>query len=111
MSGAVLGLLPLVLLAEPASLVPQSGEAWIAVIGIGILTALIPQLIYTIACPKLGPARTATTSAFELPTMIAVGWFAFAESVGPFEIAAAFLVLCAIVLTPSIAMTDQSDQP
>ena len=105
--GGAVGLLPLAATAGPAALLPASSEVWLAIIGLGVLTALLPQMIYTFACPRVGPARTAMTGAFELPTMIAVGWLAFAETVGPSEMAAAALVLAAILLAPAISVPDQ----
>ncbi len=103
MSGAVIGLLPLLITADPATIIPADGDTWMIILGLGAFTALVPQMLYTLACPVVGPARTAATGAFELPTMIAVGWFAFAETIGLIEIAAAVLVLAAIFLSPAVS--------
>lgn len=103
MVGAVIGLLPIAAMADSATLLPATGDGWLIVIGLGVITALVPQMIYTIACPVVGPARSAMTGAFELPTMIAVGWFVFAETVGLVEFAAAALVLTAILISPAMA--------
>lgn len=103
MSGAVVGLLPLALMADPATIIPADADTWMVILGLGAITALVPQMLYTLACPVVGPARTAATGAFELPTMIAVGWFAFAETIGLIEVAAAVLVLAAIFLSPAVS--------
>ena len=107
--GAVVGLAPLAAMAAPGALLPASGDAWLAIVGMGVLTALLPQMIYTFACPRVGPARAAATGAFELPTMIAVGWLAFSETVGLRELAAAAMVLAAILLAPAIGATHGQD--
>ncbi|MEM7408589.1 MAG: EamA family transporter, partial [Pseudomonadota bacterium] len=103
MLGAALGLLPLALSAETGPIVPASTSLWLPIAGMALATALIPQLIYSYAAPLVGPARSAATGSFELPTMFAVGWLAFGETIGLREIAAAVLVTAAVLLAPAIA--------
>lgn len=103
MVGCVIGLAPLVALTEPAAFVPSNGWVWAILLAMGLVTALIPQLLYTVAAPKIGPSRSAAAGAVELPTMIVLGWLAFGEAVGLREIAATGLVLAAILLVPPIA--------
>lgn len=107
MSGAVIGLLPLATTTDPAALIPANHHTWMVVLALGTITALLPQALYTLACPLVGPARTAATGALELPVMIAVGWFAFAETVGLVEVVAAVLVLAAIYLSPAVSPKDR----
>jgi drug/metabolite transporter (DMT)-like permease len=102
MVGCVIGLAPLVALTDPAALLPRDGSVWLTLLGMGLVTALIPQMLYTVAAPKIGPGRSAAAGAIELPTMIALGWLAFGEAVGLREIAASGLVLAAILLVPPI---------
>lgn len=99
--GSSAGLSPLILAGDPAAMIPPAG-AWPAVLGLGLLTALVPQLLYTLAAPHVGPARSAAAGAVELPVMIAVGWLAFGEALGPREALAAALVLSAVALAPAI---------
>ena len=103
MVGCVIGLAPLVALTDPAAFLPRDGGVWLTLLAMGLVTALIPQMLYTIAAPKIGPGRSAAAGAIELPTMIALGWLAFGEAVGLREIAASGLVLAAILLVPPIA--------
>ncbi len=103
MLGSALGLLPLALTSDAASLLPTSGVHWALVIGLGTITALIPQFLYTIACPRIGPAKSAAAGSFELPTMLAVGWLFFGEALGPLQSLAAALVLTAILIAPPVA--------
>ncbi|WP_233416894.1 DMT family transporter [Halovulum marinum] len=102
MAGTVAGLLPLAALAAPGTLLPGTGPGWAALLGSGLLTALLPQWLYVRAAPHVGPGRAAAAGAFELPTMLAIGALAFGELVGPREVAAALLVLAAIGLSPSV---------
>jgi len=102
MLGAVIALAPLSASAGLAAMVPHGLHHWGLVIALGIVTALLPQMLYTYTCPKVGPARSAAAGSFELPTMLLVGWLAFGESLGLREILAAGLVLAAILLSPTI---------
>ena len=101
--GAVIGLLPTVLASDPGALVPRSSGGWLWVAALALVTATLPQLLYTFAARHVSPARAAAAGAVELPTMIAVGWLAFAESVGLREVFGAALVVAAIATTPAIA--------
>ncbi len=103
MVGSVIGLAPVVALTDPAGFVPRDAGVWLTILGMGAVTALLPQLLYTLAAPKIGPGRASAAGAVELPTMIALGWVLFGEAVGAREIAASALVLTAIIVVPSVA--------
>lgn len=98
--GSVLGLLPLMAVTPIAALFPGTASGWWLVAGIAFGSALIPQLLYTVAAPVVGTARAAIAGSFELPTMFLVGWFAFAEPVGGAQWIACAIVIAAIALTP-----------
>ncbi len=98
--GSVFGLLPLMAATPVAGLFPVTASGWWLVAGIAFGSALVPQLLYTVAAPVIGTARTAIAGSFELPTMFLVGWFAFAEPVGPAQWLACAIVISAIALTP-----------
>lgn len=103
MTGAVVGLAPLALSVGPeVVLLPAGVDQWLLIAGMGAVTALVPQLLYTLACPRVGPSRSAAAGSFELPTMFAVGWFAFGEVISSREVISASLVLIAIVLAPTV---------
>lgn len=99
--GSVIGLAPLILSSEVGEILPKSGNDWVLIVGIGLVTALIPQLIYTICSPIIGATRTAVVGSIELPTMFAVGAFAFGEVITGAQALACALVMGAIALTQS----------
>ncbi|WP_299472211.1 DMT family transporter [uncultured Roseibium sp.] len=99
--GSILGLLPLALQESGGALLPSTLDGWWLVVLMGLITALIPQLMYTVACQKIGPMRTAAAGSFELPTMFLVGWFVFGEKFGVLEMVCALLVLSAILVAPA----------
>lgn len=102
MLGALAGLGPLTLSQTTLADVPLSPEALGLIAGLGFATALIPQLLYTIAAPMVGAARSAAAGSVELPTMFAIGWLAFGETIGPREWLAAGLVIGAVLLSPAV---------
>lgn len=102
LAGSIIGLLPLALQEGQGSVLPASAGTWGLVLVMGLLTALIPQLMFTFACQRIGPVRTAAAGSFELPTMFLVGWWGFGEALGTREILSAVLVLTAILVAPAI---------
>ena len=99
--GAVVGLAPLVAELPAAAILPGPG-GWGTLLGIAVVTALVPQALYVVAAPRVGAARAAMTGSFELPTMFLAGWALFGEALGPGELAAGALVIAAILMTPPV---------
>ncbi|WP_299902297.1 DMT family transporter [uncultured Ruegeria sp.] len=99
--GSVLGLAPLILGAQVGELLPGEQSDWLLIVGIGFVTAFVPQLIYTICSPVIGASQTAVVGSIELPTMFAVGFLAFGETITLPQALACALVLGAIAITRS----------
>lgn len=99
--GSLIGLLPLVVMSDPQTLIPSDGQGWLLVAGLALGSALVPQLIYTVCSPVVGTARAAAAGSVELPTMFVLGWVAFGEPIGPLQWVACGLIVTAIVMTPS----------
>lgn len=100
--GHVVGLLPAALLSGSGALVPGSATAWLWIAGLALVTATLPQLLYTFAARAVSPSRAAAAGAVELPTMMAVGLFAFGETLGLLETVGALLVVMAVTVTPAV---------
>ncbi|MEO0774801.1 MAG: DMT family transporter [Pseudomonadota bacterium] len=101
--GAFFGLAPLMLASAPADVIPQDRETWMLIVGIASVSALVPQLIYTVCSPIIGASRTAVFGSIELPTMLAVAVFAFGEALTWQQIMGCVLILAAILLVQSRA--------
>lgn len=99
--GSSSGLLPLVLALPMAEIIPASTLSWVWIGGMSIISALIPQLLYTTYVPRIGAAKAAMAGSVELPTSFLVGWLAFGEVIGWPEAIAAILILTAIAVTPA----------
>ncbi len=102
--GSVLGIAPPILGAEVRELLPSEKFDWLLIVGIGLVTAFVSQLIYTICSPVIGASKTAVVGSIELPTMFAVGFFAFGEAISLPQAFACTLVLGAIAITRSRKM-------
>lgn len=99
--GSSSGLLPLVLALPMAEIVPATALSWVWIAGMAVISALIPQLLYTTNVPRIGAAKAAMAGSVELPTSFLVGWLAFGEQIGWPEAIAAILILTAIGATPA----------
>lgn len=99
--GSVLALAPLVATSTSAEILPKDFDTWMLILGIAVLSALVPQLIYTVSSPIIGASRTAVIGSVELPTMFLVSMFAFGESLTFSRLIACALVVIAIVVTRS----------
>ncbi len=108
--GASLGLLPLLLLSAPGTVLPQQISDWWLIAGLALGTALFPQWVYCIFAPEIGAARAAVAGSVELPTMFFVGWFLLGENIGIAQWLACLLVTLAILLTPARATRNLSTQ-
>jgi drug/metabolite transporter (DMT)-like permease len=100
--GATLTLTPLVVTKPAAAVLPDSASAALWILGIGVLCALLPMLIYGTAAPIIGGAKTAMAGTSELPTMFIVGALVFGEAIRPEHVIAAGLIVVSIALTPVV---------
>jgi len=99
--GSVLALAPLVATSTSAEILPKDFDTWLLILGIAVVSALVPQLIYTVSSPIIGASRTAVIGSVELPTMFLVSLFAFGETLTFSQLIACVLVVIAIVVTRS----------
>lgn len=99
--GSVVGLAPLLAASSYIEVLPQSSTDWLLIVGIGVVTAFIPQLVYTVCAPIVGTARTSILGAIELPTMFFVGVFLFGETIGVAQGIACAIVVFAISFSGS----------
>jgi len=99
--GAVVGLGPLVTRLPVDHMVPTSSSGWWLLIGIGLVTSLLPLMGYSMAAPVVGPARTSMAGAIELPVVLVIGWCALGEPMTIEGLAAGLLIVAAMVLTPA----------
>lgn len=99
--GSSLGLLPLAATLPFESVLPGGFDIIALVIGIALVSALIPQLLYSIYAPVVGAARASAAGAIELPTMILVGWVLLSEQPTVLALTGCALIFAAIAIAPA----------
>jgi len=97
--GASFVLLPLMTTYPVEAVLPQEPKIWLLLLGIGLVTATLPQFIYVTFAPKIGAGATGVAGSAELPTMFLVGYLAFGEALSVEQLIAGSLVLLAITLS------------
>ena len=100
--GGGIGLIPMMANQEWSALIPSSWEGWGWALSMVFCGALLPQLLYVVAAPNVGSGRAAVAGSIELPTMFVIGWLAFGESIGLYQLIAGLMVMLAIPLVPPI---------
>ena len=100
-TGAVIGLIPLVLLNDLNVMLPRINSDWWLLLAMALVTFLVPQLLYASFAPVIGSARTSMASSIELPTNFIIAWMAFEEVIGFAHWIAGLLIVGAVVMTPA----------
>jgi len=101
--GASISLMPLLILSEPDTVLPQNASDWQLIGGLALCTALLPQLLYVTFAPRIGAVRSAVAGSVELPTMFFIGWYTLGEVIGLAQWLACLLITLAILMTPARA--------
>ena len=96
-AGAAIGLAPL--LARPGSgaVVPR-GWSLVALVGCGLVGALVPMILYGAGAPTLGAAGASLVGSAELPLTFAVAALALGESTTIGQLGAALLIGVAVLV-------------
>jgi len=96
--GSILALAPLLVGRPIAEIVPTDLAALPWLFGFSVVTALLPQFLFVLCAPVIGPVRTAIAGSMELTAMLLVAVFAYAERLSPAQVLAACLVVLAVVV-------------
>lgn len=96
--GSALAIFPLLLCQPVEAVIPQQPSALAWMLGFSLVTALLPQTLYVLCAPHVGPARTAIAGSFELPSMFTIAVLAFGETITPAQIVSAALIVAAITI-------------
>ena len=107
--GCVIAMLPVILSLGTHKIIPASVMGRWLIIGITVITCLIPLFLYALNAPRIGAAKSAIAGGFELPTMFMVGWIAFDESISMVQLIAGAIIIFAIVTTPPRSSKDDNE--
>ena len=107
LAGHVVVLLPMTLVVAPLTL-PTTFPAVLAVLGLGVLSAALPQVLFNLGASRVGPERTAIFGAFELVVAMLTGAVLLGGPFGRLEITAMVLILIAMLLRQGSATQHRS---
>jgi drug/metabolite transporter (DMT)-like permease len=99
--GAIVGLLPIVVMQPVDAVVPADGRTWVLVVGIGLLTSLLPMGCFVVGAPVVGSARAAVAGGVELPTVFLIAWALLGEPPTPAQLVGGAIIVAAVVVSPT----------
>ncbi|MDN3680982.1 DMT family transporter [Vibrio tapetis subsp. quintayensis] len=96
--GHVVVLLPIALLSNPVHLLPQSPMGFMAMLGVALLAAAIPQFLFMIGAPRSCANKNAVTGSLELMVAMLTGAILLGEHLNRLEITAMALMMLALFI-------------
>jgi len=96
--GHIMVLLPLAIWSNPAQILPVSPTGLLAVLGIALVAAAIPQILFMVGAPKSCADKNALTGSLELVVALLAGAVLLGESLDRLEITAMTLMVLALLI-------------
>ena len=96
--GHILVLLPIALWIAPAQVVPVSPTGFLAVLGIAILAATIPQVLFMVEAPRSCADKNALVGSLELVVALLSGAILIGQNLDRLEITAMVLIMLALFI-------------
>lgn len=99
--GAFVGLLPVIAVQPLSSVVPVDGRTWLLVVGIGLLTSLVPMGCFVVGAPVVGSARAAVAGGVELPTVYLIAWALLGQPPTITQLVGGAIIVAAVTVSPT----------
>jgi drug/metabolite transporter (DMT)-like permease len=99
--GAIVALIPIVVIQPLDSVIPANGRTWLLVVGIGLLTSLLPMGCFVVGAPVVGSARAAVAGAVELPTVFVIAWVLLGEPPTFTQLVGGAVIVAAVAVSPT----------
>jgi drug/metabolite transporter (DMT)-like permease len=96
--GHVMVLLPIALWVAPAQVLPVSAIGFMAMLGIALLAAAIPQVLFMVGAPRSCADKNALTGSLELVVALLTGAVLLGEHLGRLEMTAMALIVLALFI-------------
>lgn len=96
--GHILVLLPIVISAAPVQLLPISCPGYLAVLGIALLSAAIPQALFMLGAPRSCADKNALAGSLELVMALLTGAILLDQPLNRLELTAMLLILLALLI-------------
>ena len=94
--GHIAVLLPLAIISQPITWLPQSSSGYLWLIALGGLATSLPQYLFTLGAPKAGAEQTSIAGAIELVVALVCGTLILGGSLNQNQVCAMLLVLMAM---------------
>ena len=95
LAGTLLVVLPLSLLIEPVTVIPEHSTGYFWILAIGIVSAALPQYLFVKGAPLAGADNTASLSSLEVVVAMAMGMLILGQQLDRMQITAAALIVIA----------------
>jgi len=96
--GHILVLLPLAIWNNPAQILPVSLTGFLAVLGIALVAAAIPQILFMVGAPRSCADKNALTGSLELVVALLAGAVLLGENLDRLEVTAMILMVLALFI-------------
>ncbi|MFQ3290924.1 DMT family transporter, partial [Reinekea sp.] len=96
--GHIVVLLPIALWLAPTQLFPVSSIGFMAVLGIAVLAAAIPQILFMIGAPRSCANKNALTGSLELVVALLTGAVLLGKNLDRLEVTAMALIVLALFI-------------
>ncbi len=96
--GHIMVLLPIAIWNSPAQILPASAIGLMSVLGIALLAAAIPQLLFMVGAPRSCADKNALTGSLELVVALLTGAVLLGENLDRLEITAMILIVLALFI-------------
>ncbi|NRA54803.1 MAG: EamA family transporter [Gammaproteobacteria bacterium] len=96
--GHVMVLLPIAILSSPAQILPTSATGAFSILGIALLAAAIPQVLFMIGAPRSCADKNALTGSLEFVVALLAGAVLLGENLDQLEITAMILIVLALFI-------------
>ncbi|WP_051221845.1 DMT family transporter [Neptunomonas japonica] len=96
--GHIIVLLPIAIWSEPVQVLPVSLMGLLSVLGIALLAAAIPQILFMVGAPRSCADKNALMGSLELVVALLTGAVLLGEEVDQLEITAMVLIVLALFI-------------
>ena len=96
--GHIIVLLPIAIWTAPVQVLPVSLSGLLSVLGIALLAAAIPQILFMVGAPRSCADKNALTGSLELVVALLTGAVLLGESVDRLEVTAMVLIVLALFI-------------
>ena len=99
--GAFVGLIPVIAVQPLDAVIPSDGRTWLLVVGIGLLTSLLPMGCFVLGAPVVGSARAAVAGGVELPSVFVIAWALLGQPPTITLLVGGAIIVAAVTVSPT----------